>query len=98
MPENDRQKKNGFKRGSGKLHQFHLAVAAAMEHKCVSRGGAEDEQIAVAELGLLDRFLDGHGLERDGLAALHDVRLDDRALRRKRVNRDGRPRFLRETS
>jgi hypothetical protein len=81
-----------------KLHQFHLAVAAAMEHKCVSRGRAEDEQIAVSELGLLDRFFDGHGPERDGLATLDDVRLNNRSLCRKRVNRDGRPRLACEPS
>jgi hypothetical protein len=51
-----------------------------MEHKQVSGRGAEDEQIAVAELGVLHGLLNGHRLEGDGFAALDDVRLDDRGF------------------
>ena len=76
------------KRASGNLHQFHLAVAPAMEHKHVSGGSAEDQQVAVAELGVLHRFLDGHGPQRDRLAVLHDVRLDHRRADGEGMHRD----------
>lgn len=71
------------------LHQLHLAVAPAMQHKRVSRCGAEDQQIAVAKLGIFDGFLNGHRLNRNSIAVFNDVRLNHCGARRKGMNRNG---------
>src|ERR1700722_18455118 len=49
-----------------------------MQHKRASPDGAENEQIAVAELRLLYRFLNAHGLERDGFGAIYDMWFNNR--------------------
>src|SRR5581483_1674027 len=46
-----------------RLDQLHLAFFVA-----------EDEDLAVAELGLLDGLFQAHGAERDGVLRRHDVR------------------------
>jgi hypothetical protein len=69
-------------------HQLHLAVAAAMEHILFSSEIVEDQQVAVAELGLFDRLLNGHGLQGNGLAGGDDMRFDDRLSRREGVHGD----------
>jgi len=52
------------------FHQFHLPVAAAMEHEQFATRIAEDQQVTVAEFGFLHGFLHGHRPQRKGIAAL----------------------------
>src|SRR5947209_9463667 len=70
------------------LYQLHLAVTAAMEDKQVTASIAKDEQVAVAEFGFFDCFLDGHGPNGYGIGALEDVGLDHSRGGRKRMHGD----------
>jgi len=48
-------------RGLGRFDQFHLAITLAMQNLHVTFVIPKDENIAVAELRLLDRLFERHG-------------------------------------
>ena len=57
------------------LDQFHLAVAGAVQDHDFAFGIAEDEDVAVAEVGFLDGLFEGHGAHGDGFVGADKVNL-----------------------
>src|ERR1700735_20706 len=53
--------------------QFHFAVSGAVEDHYFTLGIAEDEDVAVAEVGFLDSLFEGHGAHGDGLVGADQV-------------------------
>ena len=59
-----------------------------MEHHQFAFRIAEDENIAVAKMGLFDRFFEGHGPQGDGVLGVHEVDFGGPGDCWKFVNRD----------
>src|SRR5208337_837842 len=55
--------------------QLHFAVARAMQNHHLAFGIAENENVTVAEVGLLDSFLESHGAHGDGFVGADEVNL-----------------------
>src|SRR5580704_8581207 len=55
--------------------QFHLAVSRAVQDHYFSLRIAEDEDVAVAEVGFLDGLFEGHGAHGDSFVGANQVHL-----------------------
>ena len=55
--------------------QLHLSISRAVEDHYFAFGIAEDEDVAVAEVGFLDGFFEGHGTHGDCVGGSDQVYL-----------------------
>jgi len=69
--------------------QLHFAVSGAVEDHDFAFGVAEDEDVAVAEVGFFDGLFEGHGMHGDGFIGADEVNLGGFGHRRIAVHGDG---------
>ena len=76
------------------VDQFHLAVSGAVQDHHLALGVAENEDIAVAEMGFFDGFFESHGAHGDSFIGANQVNLRGAGHRGITVYGDGYCRFF----
>src|ERR1700689_90336 len=78
-----------------RFNQLHLAVASAVQDHHLAFGVAEDEDIAVPEVGFFDGLFERHGAHGDGIVGADQVDFGGFRDGRILVHHDGDSRLLR---